>query len=440
VERGVRDERTPRFPVAAPVAQFALVGVLALAIVALATYVASSRIGEREAIADARTTALVRAQSRVEPVVTDGLLSGDPAAVAAVDRVVRASVLDRSLVRVKLWTGDGTIVYSDEPRLVGDRYPLEADERTALAAGRIEAGVSDLSARENRFERDQGKLLEVYLPVRTPSGERLLFEAYFRYGTVTSSGDRIWRSFAPITLGALVVLELIQIPIAWSLARRLRDRQREREALLRKALDASDAERRRIAGDLHDGVVQDLAGVAYSLAGAARQPSLPPDTAASLERSASDVRASIRGLRSLLTEIYPPDLAAEGLASALADLLTGVEARGLTTELRYGLPGPGPSPATAALLYRSGQEALRNVVSHARASRVTVTVAANGTGTVLEVADDGAGFDPAVLATSATHGHVGLRGVTDLVRGTGGDIEVLSAPGSGTTVRVTVPS
>ena len=103
--------------------------------------------------------------------------------------------------------------------------------------------MSDLSAPENRYERSQKKLLEVYLPIRTPNGQRLLFEAYFRYGAVSAAGSRIWRSFAPISLGALIVLELVQIPLAWSLARRLRQRQREREALLRQALDASDLER-----------------------------------------------------------------------------------------------------------------------------------------------------------------------------------------------------
>ena len=66
------------------------------------------------------------------------------------------------------------------------------------------------------------------------------------------------------------MLELVQIPLACSLARRLQLRQREREALLQRALDASEVERRQIASDLHDGVVQDLAGVAYSLSASAR--------------------------------------------------------------------------------------------------------------------------------------------------------------------------
>ena len=130
------------------------------------------------------------------PAITDALLAGDPAAVARVDRVVKRDVLDVSLVRVKVWTRNGTVVYSDEPRLIGSRYVLGAGEHASIDSGQIEAEVSDLAKPENRYERRRGKLLEVYLPIRTPSGEPLLFEAYFRYGAVQTSGRRLWNSFA----------------------------------------------------------------------------------------------------------------------------------------------------------------------------------------------------------------------------------------------------
>ena len=123
-----------------------------------------------------------------------------------------------------------------------------------------------------------------------------------------------------MALGALVVLELLQIPLAWSLATRLRQRQREREALLQRALDASDVERRRIASDLHDGVVQDLVGVAFTLAGAARDAEFRPGRRPSWSEAATSVRSSITALRSTLVDIYPPDLVEHGLPAALADL------------------------------------------------------------------------------------------------------------------------
>ena len=185
-----------------PVLQFALAGVVAVVIVVIATSIASGRVGEREAIVDARSQTLVRARDVVEPRVSDDLLESDPQAVAAVDTIVHQSVLDTSLIRVKIWRADGQIIYSDEARLIGTRYQLGAEELTSLAGGAVEAEVSDLSKPENRFERDQGKMLEVYLPIHTPNGTAVLFEAYFRYGAVVSSGSRVWRSFAPFTIGA----------------------------------------------------------------------------------------------------------------------------------------------------------------------------------------------------------------------------------------------
>jgi signal transduction histidine kinase len=428
-----------RWAVARLVAQFTFVGLAALVVVGLATEVASRRVGEREAISDARTTTLVKAQGLVEPVITEGLLTADPAAVARVATVVEKGVLDRNLVRVKIWTREGRIVYSDEPRLAGTSYRLGTDEITAIDHGVIEAEVSDLSRPENRFERAQGKLLEVYLPVRTPSGQRLLFEAYFRYDAVTAAGRHIWRSFAPISLGALVALELVQIPLAWALARRLRERQREREMLLQHAIEISDVERRRIAGDLHDGVVQDLAGVAYSLVASSRREELSSGTATLLGDSAAQVRDSIKSLRTLLLDIYPPKLADAGLESALMDLLVGVSNRGTAATLETDGPLDSLPESVAALLYRATQEAVRNVLTHAHAGSVTVRVAVDADTATLDVTDDGTGFDPAVAEARARAGHFGLRALTDRVTAAGGSVQVRSTQGEGTHLEVRVP-
>ena len=418
---------------------FALVGVVAVSIVGVGTFAASRRVGQREAITDARTTTLIKAQTIVEPVVTDGLAAGQPAAVAKVAGVVRSSVLDPSLVRVKIWNQAGTIVYSDQPLLQGRTFQLGDEERAALNGGVIQAEVSDLSRPENQFERNQGKLLEVYLPIMMPNGRRLLFEAYYRYGAVSASGSRIWRSFAPVSIGALVALELVQIPLAWSLARRLRTRQQERERLLRRAVEASDHERRRIASDLHDGVVQDLAGVAFQLAGSARQDAVPAATSTLLEHSATQVRESITSLRSLLVDIYPPKLAEAGLSAALMDLTTAASIRGLATRCDVdGVDTEIPSSASR-LIYRAAREAIRNVVTHAKAHRVVMTLTTDDGLARLDVVDDGVGFTEQAAAARAAEGHVGLRGLADLVTAAGGRLQVDSSPGNGTRLHLALP-
>ncbi len=431
---GTDPVRRSRSVVTVVVAQFTLAGLAALLIVGLAVSVASQRVGQREAIVDVRSQALAKAQGIVEPALTDDLLDVDPDAAEALDELIRRDVLDAALVRVKIWRRDGTILYADEDRLIGSRYELGDDELAAMDRGQVEAEVSDLSAPENRFERDAGKLLEVYLPVRTPDGTPVLFEAYFRYDAVRESGDRVWRSFGPVSLGALVALELVQIPLAWSLARRLRSRQADREQLLSRAIGASEQERRRIAQDLHDGVVQDLAGVSYALAASARRDR--PATETELTEAAETVRAAVEALRTLLVEIYPPDLAEEGLAPALADLVGRVHAAGLATEVDTGALAPQVPLAVAGLVYRTVQELLRNVVAHAEATSVQLTAGSTAESVWAEVVDDGRGFDP---ATTDTSGHFGLTGLADLATAAGGRLHVSSAPGAGTTVRLEVP-
>jgi two-component system, NarL family, sensor kinase len=423
------------------VGRFVAAGLIALIIVALATAVASRRVGQREAIANARTTTVTKAQGIVASALTDAAMDGSPADLARVDAAVRSDVLDRSLVRVKLWDENGKIVYSDEPRLIGQTYDLGDDERSAFTSGKIEAEVSDLGKPENLYERDQGKLLEVYLPIQTPSGRTVLFEAYYRYGLVVDKGTQLWRSFAPITLGALIALELVQIPLAYSLARRLRQRSQEREALLRQALEASDVERRHIASDLHDGVVQDLAGAAYALSAEARRTDRGTGDergAAVAEEAAEIVRSSIRSLRSLVVDIYPPDFGEVTLESALTDLLARAAEGGLETSLDVeGLADPLPD-AVARLLYRAAQEGLRNVVNHAEAASVSVTVATRGTRALLDIVDDGHGFDPDRAEAARRSGHLGLTALRGLITDAGGKVQVDSAVGEGTTLHVEI--
>ncbi len=421
------------------VGQFLLAGLLALAIVGFATSIAARRAGEREAIADVRATTVLRAQGIVAPALEDALLTGDPTAIDRLDQIVAEAVVDDDLVRVKLWTADGNIAYSDEPALIGRRFELGADELESMATGAIEAQVSDLTEPENEFERDFDELLEVYLPIRAPSGEILLFEAYHDYELVTANAGRLWRSFAPIAIGALVMLEVVQIPLAVSLARRLRQRQEEREGLLLRALESSERERRQIASDLHDGVVQDLAGVAFALSAATRRPADPATDAQLLEDSADTVRSGIRALRSLLVDIYPPDFDQVTLESALADLVVRTGERSVVLEVHASGVDDGLPREVARLLYRVAQEAVRNVLSHAEASRVTITLAADARTASLEVLDDGRGFDSEALPAAAGSGHLGLTALRGLVHDSGGTLTIESTPGAGATLRVEVP-
>jgi two-component system, NarL family, sensor kinase len=422
-------------------AQVVAAAAVVLAVVAVAGAFASRKIAEREAVHDAATTTDLLAESAVQPAVTDDLVSGSPSAVAALDAVVHRSVLGDSVVRVKVWTPDGRIVYSDEPRLIGSTFALGEEERDVLATPMTHAEVSDLSRPENRFEQGSGPLLEVYRPVWTPSGQPLLFETYQPYDTVTTRTGQLWRGFAGITVSSLLLLIVLMLPILWRLLDRVRAAHDQRVQLLERAVDASTSERQRVAASLHDGVVQELAGASFAVAGAAdRARTEGHDGLAGTLTTASDaVRGAVAGVRSLLVDIYPPSLSSAGLVAALTDLVATTRTRDV--DVRLELPPDGWTGLDAdgeRLLYRVAQEALRNAVRHARATHIVVGVHEEPGMVTLTVSDDGVGFDPVAVLAEPPEGHLGLRVMADLAEQAGAQLSVASAPGHGTRWRLVV--
>jgi signal transduction histidine kinase len=343
-------------------------------------------------------------------------------------------------VRVKIWDASGRIVYSDEPSLVGQRFDLPADERAVLqAAGRTVAEVTDLDEPENREERHFGKLLQVYLGVRTPGGQPLLFETYQRYGEITTASRRMWSAALPVLLGGLVLLYLVQAPLAYRMATRLRAAQEQREQLLLSSLGASDKERRRIAADLHDGVVQGLAGASYSLSALSdrARASGATELADTAAQTAVELRRWVRELRSLVVTITPPALREQGLGASLSDLASTLEARGVSVHVE--VPAELElDEATEALVYRVAQEAVRNVVRHAEANRVDLSLRLLPGLLRLEVADDGRGMDPAAVG-ARRRGSVGLELLRALVAEHDGTLVVGPAAGGGTTLVMELP-
>jgi two-component system, NarL family, sensor kinase len=422
------------------VLQFALSGLAAVALLGFVAVEILRSTATDQAIREAQEVTRLAGDGIVGPAITPGVARGDPRARRRLDRLVRERVLRAPVVRVKLWNADGRILYSDEPRIVGLRYGLDGAELRALRRGGTDAEVSDVSRPENMYEHGRGKLLEVYHGIRTRGGQRLLFESYQAYAAIRASAGRQWQSFLPALIGALVLLELAQIPLALSLARRIRRGQREREDLLRRAVEASEVERRRIARDLHDGPVQDLAGVGMSLAAAAERlhAAGDPESAERLSVAGRSARQTLRALRSLLVELYPASLRQAGLPAALADLVAPLRAAGVEAEVDVAA-GLELSAAAEALLFRVAQEGVRNVLRHAGATHATVSAERRDGRARLAVSDDGRGFDPA-SGNGRAAGHFGLDMLSDLVHDAGGRLEVRSRPGAGTTLEVEVPA
>jgi signal transduction histidine kinase len=423
-----------RRPWANPLVQFVVATLLLFAMTWWATAALSQRAARSEAVADARVSTELLAHSVAEPQIPPGLVAGDAGAIDRFDRRVLARLMVGDVRRIKIWRGDGTVVYSDETQLIGQRFPLDEEQQSVLHNGATEGSVSDLRRRENLFEDEEGGLLEVYTRIESPEGEQLLFEAYYSMDTVQQRSTEVLTPFRRITVGALVAVLLIGLPLIGLLTLRLTRASRARERLMRRAIDSSEAERRRIARDLHDGVVQELAGTAFALSGAARDESVPAAVRDDLRGAAGALRRSLRQLRSLLVEIHPPGLDAAGLPAALEDLTASAGSAGM--EATVSVQGIEDAPEhVVTLVWRVAQEAIRNAVRHAHASHLSVEVSGDERLARLTVADDGTGFDPAVRARETSYG---LRGLQSLVEDGGGRVHVESVPEVGTTVRMVV--
>ena len=203
-----RTERLRTVSVPKAVAAFLVAGLFVLTAVGIVLAVALRQTATTEAILQTRSLTSLEASSVVGPVLIDqALVPGS--AQDALDRVVREYVLGTRVVRVKVWDATGRIVYSDDRSLVGLRFPLGPDDLAVLKSGGASADVTDLTASENMGEKRFGKLLQVYLGVKTPSGQRLLFETYQPYQVIVDASRRTWLASLPVLLGGLLLLYLV---------------------------------------------------------------------------------------------------------------------------------------------------------------------------------------------------------------------------------------
>lgn len=419
--------------------RYALGTAVATIVIVAGGYLVLRSVAIDEAKRDTRTRVLETGQL-VESALADGLVAGEPTALAAIDDVVVGRVLSPSVVRVKIWSEEGRVLYSDDPAQIGGRYQLDDDQRRLLREGGAAVEVSQLDRPENALDQGQGELIEAYTPIRTPSGTPVLFEIYERLDSVNASARRLLAELAPPILGAIALLVLVQVPLVWSLIRGLQRGHEERETLLASAIAASNRERRRLAAYLHDGPVQDIAGVAFSLAPladhAVAHGSIEDATA--LSSAIEHLRHSVRDLRALLVDLHPPHLSAAGLEAAIRDLVSPLEARGI--EVESSVVGTEHiDQAQEALVYRAAQEALRNVVDHSEATRARVDVTGSPGAARLVVVDNGCGFSPEQRAQRVAEGHLGLSLLEEIARQSGAEIDVRSSAGEGTTIELEVP-
>jgi two-component system NarL family sensor kinase len=241
---------------------------LVLTIVAVGATLVGRQVAQDEALRDAEHTAQRTASLVVAPLLVD-VLNGEASRRPELDRAVQVRLRDGSITELNVWDRTGTIIYADNPSDIGERLPVPDEVIAAIDRGVTTSDVT--TAPETGAIPGDDRLVEVYVPLRLPGRAPLAFEIYLSYDRVETTAQSLVLRIVPLAVGALLLLQLIQTPITVGLARRVAGHEAERAALLERALSASDRERRQIAADLHDGVVQDLAGAGYALAALKRR-------------------------------------------------------------------------------------------------------------------------------------------------------------------------
>ena len=221
-------------------------------------------------------------------------------------------------------------------------------------------------------------------------------------------------------------------------AEEARGRERETRLLYEQAQElAALQERQRLARELHDSVSQALYGISLwaHTVREALESSEPEQAEAAIEDVLILAEAGLAEMHALIFELRPESLVTEGLVAALTKQVEVLRARYKLTVEADLADEPDLSLEKKEALYRIAQEALHNIVKHARANNVVLRLARQEREVFLEVCDNGKGFDP----TGPFPGHLGVRSMRERVTKIGGTLTIKSAQGQGTCIHVQVP-
>ena len=420
-----------------PVTQFLLVGLLTVVGLVLATGYLADRAANSEAVTEAQQSIGAVASALAPNGIRDRLLVGRAGDIDRFTRKIDPLIANSDVEHIVIWSPHGRVVYSDETRIIGERPGLGRDQLRVVQQGGTGSdwsGANDADATEVIAPGSGRQLLQTYTKIETVGGRPLLFEGYFSVNQVDTRRQAIFSSFRWLVIGPLLLLIALVTAMLRVLTSRLTRAGRERERLLIQAIDASDAERRRIARDLHDGVVQDLAGTAFSVSAVARDPSTPPETQATLRDAARSLRDGLKDLRSLLAEIHPPEPARRGPVRRTGRPHRA--GRGAGIQASVSVEGAEEaSDGRAALVWRVAQEAVRNALRHSAPRPSRSPSAAPATGSSSRWSTTASASRPGGQGPRAASGCAGCAAWSQrpAARST-----CDSSPGEGTTVRMEV--
>ena len=408
--------------------------------------------------------------SLVEPHV-QSLASGknlSDTELRALTGLLKDSELGQRIVAFKIWRTDGTVLYSNNPELVGRKFELDEGLSTALH-GDAYSELSDLDDSENEFEAQKyDRLIETYVPLHEFGKGTVIAVAEFYHDTDQLTREsrtaRIvsWLIVCATTAAMYLVLfalvrrgsatidyqqkdlgdKVHQLTEAVEQNKLLHDRVRRAAA---RATALNESFLRRLSADLHDGPAQDMGLALMQLEALGHEGLRPraggPDgivgTSIEFRSAYSAVKSAMLDLRTISSGLLLPEVADLTPAQVLARAIRDFEQKsGAKVTLNAHDDIPFASLPVKITLYRVLQETLSNGFRHAPGSAQHVGMSIKDGFLRLEITDCGQGFD---AQAAVPEGHLGLAGMKERVEILGGSFELDTRAGKGTTVRVGLP-
>ncbi len=390
-----------------------------------------------------------------------------PEHVEKLRTLLNSTAMGRQIVAFKVWDPRGRLLYSTDSTVVGRLYPMH-DGMLRARLGTVDSAISQLEDEENApLKAEYGHLLEIYSPVWLNGTDKVIAVAEFYQRPddldreIAAARRRTW-----LVVGSAILLMYLLLSGLVRSAGNTIERQQaelgqkviqltsllvqnqELHGRIRRAAASvallNEGYLRRIGAELHDGPAQDL-GLALlkldALAGrieARPTEPVPDGTLGDISKMSDSLQGALKEMRGIAAGLSLPQLSELSLPETVLKASRAHERQtGSRVEVELeGAPGQAALPLRITV-YRLIQEALNNAFRHANGAGQRVRVRQAGDQLVVEVSDQGPGFDPE--KAGRVEGHLGLSGMRERVESLGGSFKIESRPGLGTVVTAHLP-
>lgn len=417
-------------------ARFTIMSLACLLVLGIVSVALAGNIARAVSINSAREHTLSFARAVAAPLL-DAEVRASPE-LTPLDTALHFRLDDGSIRHAVVYAQDGTIIWSADHSITGRgiKAPLSTEVQDLFTQGGTIAHLEEVTHAGGPGAQTPTPVLEVYAGAADADGVPFVLEWYLPTSDIERDQADVVRRLLPLTLGSLVLFQLLVLPLTLSTARRV---EQERLRRTEYALKFSRIDRRRLSEALHDGVVQDLSGIGYVLPIISKD--LPSESAGRelLAEVGRAMQRNTSAIRGLIADFRPVDMSGPGFREACEALAARTGEQGVSTTVRVAGPVDTLNETALGLGYRIAREGLRNVVLHSGGATARLEVVLDNPWLRVSVVDDGtgpAGDGGQVLRSSVQRGsdgdsHFGLALIEEALAAVGGRLELRRADGGG---------